>query len=226
MVLDTTELFDSASGNFDSISGRNFDSGTVASSIAPSGTYDFNQVIDVGSKVKTNIIANISQTIVDRDNNFDLATGDFDSRIGNFDGDAEANCGSELQISISNDNSTFTAFQTFVVGDYLARYYKFRLLMTSDNGSASPVVTALSVTLDMEDRIESGNNIISGTGTKSVTYTQQYLTVPALGFAVQNMASGDNYVITGKTNAGFNVAFTNSGGTGVSRTFDFLAKGF
>ena len=226
LVLDSTELFDSGSGNFDSITTRFFDSGTTASSLQPSGTYDFDQVIDVGSKVKTNITAGISQTIVDRDSNFDTVTGLFDAKLGLFDGDAEANCASELQIAISDDNSTFTAFQTFVVGDYLARFYKFRLLMTSDNGSASPVVTSLSVTLDMEDRIESGNNIVSGTGTKSVTYTQSYLTVPALGFAVQNLASGDTYTITNKTNAGFDVAFINSSSSGVSRTFDFIAKGF
>ena len=68
--------------------------------------------------------------------------------------------------------------------------------MTSENGSASPVVTELKVTLDMEDRIESGNNIVSGTGTKSITFVQTYVTVPALGFAVQNMASGDTRQLT------------------------------
>lgn len=98
--------------------------------------------------------------------------------------------------------------------------------MTSVNGSATPVVTELKVTLDMEDRIESGNNIVSGTGTKSVTYAQAYLTVPALGFAVQNMASGDTYTLSNKTATGFDVAFTNSGGNGVSRTFDYISKGY
>jgi hypothetical protein len=39
------------------------------------------------------------------------------------------------------------------------------------------------------------------------------------------MASGDKYAITGKSTSGFNIAFTNSGGTGVSRTFDYVAKG-
>ena len=43
--------------------------------------------------------------------------------------------------------------------------------------------------------------------------------------SVQDMASGDKYAITGKTTSGFNIAFTNSGGTGVSRTFDYVAKG-
>ena len=155
-----------------------------------------------------------------------ILSGNFDARAGLFDGDAEVNCAAELQIAISPNGVTFTTFQDFVVGDYLARYYKFRLKLTSVDGSATPIVTALSVTLDMEDRIESGNNIVSGSGTKSVTYVQAYLTVPSLGFAVQNMASGDTYTITNKTNTGFDVGFINSSGSGVSRTFDFIAKGF
>jgi hypothetical protein len=226
LVLNSQELFDSASGNFDSQTVRNFDSGTANSQVFAEGIYEFSDVIDVGSRVTTNVTAIVSQTLVDRDDIFDATAGNFDEKLGNFDGDAEANCSSELQIAISADNSTYTPFQTFVVGDYFARYYKFRMVMTSANGSASPVVTELKVTLDMEDRIESGNNIVSGTGTKAVTFTQSYVTVPALGFAVQNMASGDTYTLTNKTIAGFSVAFTNSGGSGVSRTFDFIAKGF
>ena len=226
LVLESKELFDSPSGNFDSQTTRDFDSGTLNGQLFSEGIYLFTDTIDVGSRVTTNITADITQTVVDRDSIFDSTTGNFDSKLGNFDGDAEANCASEIQIAISNDNSDFTPFQTFVVGDYLARYYKFRLVMTSENGSASPVVTELKVTLDMEDRIESGNNIVSGTGTKSVTFTQPYVTVPSLGFAVQDMASGDTYTLSNKTATGFSVAFTNSGGSGVSRTFDFIAKGF
>ena len=39
------------------------------------------------------------------------------------------------------------------------------------------------------------------------------------------MASGDKYAITSKTKNGFNIAFQNSSGTGISRTFDYQAKG-
>jgi len=226
LVLESSEQFDSGVGNFDSQTIRQFDSGTQNGLLFSEGIYQFTSTIDVGSRVTTNITADITQTLVDRDAIFDATSGNFDAKLGNFDGDAETNCSSEIQIAISNDNTNFTPFQTFVVGDYLARFYKFRLVMTSENGSASPVVTELKVTLDMEDRIESGSNIVSGTGTKSVTFTQPYVTVPSLGFAVQNMASGDTYTLSNKTATGFNVAFTNSGGSGVSRTFDFIAKGF
>ena len=226
LSLADTQLFDSGVGNFDTYTTRNFDSGTTSGNLAKEGFYNFDNVVDVGSRVKTTISAGITQSSINIDDLFDTVSGNFDSRAGLFDGDAEVNCAAELQIAISPNGVTFTTFQDFVVGDYLARFYKFRLKLTSVDGSATPIVTALSVTLDMEDRIESGNNIVSGSSTKSVTYVQAYLTVPSLGFAVQNMASGDTYTITNKTNTGFDVGFINSSGSGVSRTFDFIAKGF
>ena len=77
----------------------------------------------------------------------------------------------------------------------------------------------------MEDRVTSDKDIVSGTGTKSVTYNIVFKQSPALGIAAQNMASGDTFTITNKTTTGFQIAFTNSGGSGVSRTFDYVAKG-
>ena len=47
----------------------------------------------------------------------------------------------------------------------------------------------------------------------------------AITLSVQDMASGDKYAITSKSKTGFNIAFQNSGGTGISRTFDYVAKG-
>ena len=32
-----------------------------------------------------------------------------------------------LEIATSDDNVTYTAFQNFVIGDYTARYFKFRV---------------------------------------------------------------------------------------------------
>ena len=40
------------------------------------------------------------------------------------------------------------------------------------------------------------------------------------------MATGDFFLVESKTINGFNVTFKNSGGSAVSRTFDFIAKGF
>jgi hypothetical protein len=40
------------------------------------------------------------------------------------------------------------------------------------------------------------------------------------------MATGDYFLLTNKTTSGFDVAFKNSSGTGITRTFDYMAKGY
>jgi hypothetical protein len=227
LTLNSTELFDSASGNFDSVTSHNFDGGTQDNNVVASGTYLFSDIpIDIGAAFTARITANITQTSTDRDRLFDNVSGLFDDQLSNFDGDAPSDCRSIIQISTSNDNSTYTAFRNFSVGDYTARYYKFQLLMQSDDLGSTPLVSVLSVVVDMEDRITSGSDVISGTSTKTVTYPIVYKIVPALGVTAQNMTTGEAYAITNKSTTGFQIAFTNSGGSGVSRTFDYIAKGY
>jgi hypothetical protein len=226
LVLDSSELFDDASGNFDSITTRNFDGGTQNGKVQSSGSYLFSDnPIDIGAVFTSRLSANITQTSTERDRLFDNTTGDFDDQPSNFDGDASVKSRSVIQVATSDDNSTYSAFRNFVVGDYTARFFKFQLLMESDDNSATPIVTALQVLVDMEDRIASDKDIVSGTGTKTVTYPITFKVAPALGIAAQNMSSGDTFTITNKTTTGFQIAFTNSSSAGVSRTFDYVAKG-
>jgi hypothetical protein len=227
LTLDSTELFDSGTGNFDSVTSHNFDGGTQDNNVVASGTYVFDDMpIDLGDTFTSRITASITQTSTDRDRLFDNIAGLFDDQLSNFDGDAPSNCRSIIQISTSSDNVTYTAFRNFSVGDYTARYYKFQLLMQSDDLGSTPLVSVLSVTIDMEDRIVSESDVVSGTGTKIVTYPITYKIVPALGVTAQNMTTGDSYLITSKSTTGFQIAFTNSGASGISRTFDYIAKGY
>jgi hypothetical protein len=224
--LDSSELFDSAIGNFDSGTSF-FDSGLTAYDLYPLGYYYFANPIDLGATYTTRVTAFITQTADNIDDLFDSRTGNFDDGASNFDGDAPANCNAHLEIALSNDNITYSSYRNFVIGDYTARYYKFRVMMTSSDLSSTPVVSALSVTLDMEDRIFSGNDIVSGTGTYSVTFTNPfYSSNYAVGITAQGLNTGDYFTISSKTVNGFNVAFKNSAGTGVSRKFDFLSKGY
>jgi hypothetical protein len=224
--LDSSELFDSAIGNFDSGTSF-FDSGVTAFDLYSVGTYLFANPIDIGAVYTTRVTASITQTSDNLDDLFDSRTGDFDDAGSNFDGDTPANCNAHLEIALSNDNVTYTSFRNFVVGDYTARYYKFRVSLRSFDLSSTPVISALSVSIDMPDRIFSGNDIVSGTGTYTVTFTNPfYSSSYAVGITAQGLNTGDFFTISSKTVNGFNVAFKNSGGTGVTKTFDYLAKGY
>ena len=225
--LDSSELFDSASGNFDSETTRFFDSGVANADFQSSGNYEFANVIDIGAKHTARITASLTQSADNPDDLFDNKSGDFDDASSNFDGDTSANCNAHLEIATSDDNSTYTDFRNFVIGEYEARYFKFRVVLISRDNASTPVVSAVTVTIDMQDRIFSGNDVVSGTSTKSITFTKPFKTASyAVGVTAQGMATGDYFTVSNKATTGFDVAFFNSSNSGVSKTFDYIAKGY
>jgi hypothetical protein len=226
LELDSIENFDdNTSDNFDDITTRNFDGGTTNDNVPSIGTYEFANIIDLGSTQTTRLTGNITQTTDDRDRLFDNVAGLFDDQASNFDGDASVNASSHLEIATSTDNITYTSFRNFNVGDYSARYFKFRLIMQSLDNSATPVVSALSVDADMQERLVSENDVASGAGTKSITFSPVFISTPAIGVSAQGLATGDFYEITNKSVSGYDITFKNSGGTAISKTFDYIAKG-
>jgi hypothetical protein len=103
---------------------------------------------------------------------------------------------------------------------------RFKIVLTSNTGESSPSVSALSVSIDMPDRVASGDDLVSGAGAYAVTFSPAFKESPALGIAAQNLTQGDYYEITSKSATGFTITFKNSSGTAVSRSFDYIAKGW
>jgi hypothetical protein len=198
-------------------------------SLNADGTYDFSSVIDIGAVHTARVTASLTQFAENPSELFDGGRGftNFDDATGSFDGDSPANSNAHLEIALSDDNVTYTAFKNFVIGDYTARYFKFRLYLISRDGVTTPVVSQAIVTVDMIDRVFSGNDITSGATTYTVTFTNPFKTVNyAVGVTGQGMATGDYFLLENKTINGFDVTFKDSSNSVISRTFDYLAKGY
>jgi len=233
----------SAIGNFNAVTSQSEDptfSGTKTNltlendtlkltDLSQDGTYVFSAPIDIGGIYTSRVTASITQFAENPTELFDDGRGFslFDSATGSFDGDSPSNSNAHLEIALSDDGVTYTSFKNFVIGDYTARYYKFRLFLRSRDGATTPVVSEVSVTIDMPDRIFSGNDIVSGATTYTVSFTNPFKSVNyAVGITGENMATGDYFLVENKTINGFDVTFKNSSDTAVSRTFDYIAKGF
>ena len=67
---------------------------------------------------------------------------------------------------------------------------------------------------------------VSGAGAKAVSFSPNFKGLQGVGISAQNLASGDYYVISNKTVSGFTITFYNSSSSAVSRTFDYVAKGY
>lgn len=232
LKLGTTALFDSGTGNFDDAAGL-FDGGQ--GTIATSGTYIFGVsgvgYFDLSAVYTSRVTVAIVSTAEEQVNTFDDGAGDFDDHPGLFDGEDPDNVNVYCEIATTNDNPggtpTWSGWRPFFVGDYRCRAMKFRLTLTSEQGTMTPVVSALSVVVDMEDRDLAVAGVSAAAGGQAVTFASAFKAVPAVGITGRDMATGDYWNFTAApTVSGFTIRFYNSGGTGVARTFDYHARGY
>ena len=122
---------------------------------------------------------------------------------------------------------TWSAWQPFMVADYTARAYQFRLtLRSTDSGQTRPVVSALTVVIDMPDRTEGAENVSVPAGGLTVSFSVPFAVVPAVNVTGRDLASGDYVAVTAKTKGGFTMRFFNSSGAGVARVADWSAVGY
>ena len=229
LVINTRINFDSAPGVFDEAEGL-FDAGD--GNVDAEGFYYFGNSTDLGAVYISRVTAKMKMVRLDYVGLFDSAPGLFDNRSGFFDGDPEAfdDVDAELQIRTTkdnpNDSPTFSEWQPFVVGDYLARAMEYRVKLRTNEDQATPAVSELSVSVDMPDRFDRGFDISSGAGPKSIAFETPFKEIPSIGIGAQDLQTGDFYEITNKSRSGFTITFKDSSGTAVSRTFDYTAAGY
>lgn len=228
ITLDTSLLFDEATGDFDDFAGL-FDGG--GGTVYPSGTYEFADYIDLGVKYVSRVSTDMTVQFIQYFDLFDDATGLFDARAGQFDGDTSQfdTVSVRTQVAHTDDDPAgspvWTDWRDFIVGDIAARAIKFRAVLETTQSDAAPIVSALSAFIDMPDRVESASDI-AYTGIYAVTFPNAFKAVPAIGIAA-SLANGDRYVITGKTRSGFTIeTYTGASVSTNSATFDYVAKGY
>lgn len=114
------------------------------------------------------------------------------------------------------------------VGDINARAFKFRTKLNSFFTTTTPSIETLSVSVDMVDYIQSGQNLpSSNTVDTIVSFSKTFRsTRPSVVITAQSMQTGDYYIVTNITASGFTINFYNSSGTRINRTFDYHAKGY
>jgi len=230
ITLDSSTLFDSVTGSFDDQIGL-FDGGGGQSTIASSGTYDFDNYIDLGQKYVSRVQADLTLGFLDYVNTFDSAGGLFDARDGDFDGDPSQydTVSAKVQVSYTDDDPsgapTWSAYRDFTVGDIAARALRFRAILETQEQNNAPAVRELSVEVDMPDRVEAADDI-TYTGSTSVTFPAAFKVTPAIGIAA-TLADGDRYVISSKSRTGFTITtYTGASVSTNPATIDYVAKGY
>lgn len=221
------ELFDDGVGNFDDNTGLFDDGGQTA--FNQDGTYDFPE-FDLGGVYNSRVTFTCKFERHDEALLFDSQSGLFDSYGGLFDGlyTEHNDINVELLISTSTNGISYTDYRTYILGDYTARYIKFRVKLTTTTQVSCPAIYELSATIDMPDRTIAEKDISVGTGGYTVIFSPAFKELQGLGIEVDDLDQNNHYEITGKSEIGFTINFYQGSGTGnpISADFSYLAKGY
>jgi hypothetical protein len=230
ITLDTITTFDQGVGNFADVNSNYvFETGGINKNIISSGIYDFNStftlpfVYDATFKIQLDMVSDDPYDLFDSGRNENL----FENAKAPFDGNLPTNAGTNIQIGASEtslgDISTYTGVAQ--QGTFRGKYFKFRAKLLSLNNQARALVKGLTVSLNLQNRSETGEDIASGAGTYNVTFTNPFYANPNINVTGQSMANGDYFVVENKSTNGFDITFYN-GATPISRTFDYQANGY
>ncbi|ASR06694.1 hypothetical protein CHY08_05950 [Rhizobium leguminosarum bv. viciae] len=195
----------------------------------PEGVYEFENIVDLGStytsRVSAEILAFGELTSEDAFYRVDwFETADF------FGSASQSLWDVTVEISTTNDDPggtpVWSDWSELIAADISARGYRFRALLQSLQFDVTPVVTGLAVTVDMPDRVLAENDLVVGTGGLTINFTPPYFALSGVSISAQGLQTGDYYQITAKDADGFTIIFRNAAGAAVTRTFDYVAKGY
>jgi len=189
-------------------------------------TYSFASPSDLGNVYDCRLTANVEAVLYDDGSYVDTIV-DFDSMVS-IDGDPPV--GSSLSLWVRTSDvfpAVWSAWKPFVVGDYRARMFDFQLRGEVLLATNWIDVSTLEVTIDMPDRIESGNDLVVSAAGRTITYSPPFKASPAVSLTAQGLSPGDYLDVSAKTVSGFTVFIRNSSGVAQSgRSIDYISKGY
>ena len=197
--------------------------------IEETGSYYFANSVDLGETYTSRLTANLSSSVTVASDLIDYRTALVDT-WNNFDGASSDAITAVLELRTTSDNPasnpTWTDWAPFLVGDYHARAYEFRVIVTNTDSDYNIAITALSVTVDMPDRVEKASDLSVSASSTAVSFGSNFKAVPVIGVTMNDSNSGDYFRVTSKARTGFTVQCFNSSNTGIVRSINWQAVGY
>ena len=136
--------------------------------------------------------------------------------------------------------ANFSRFNPFVNGTYVARGFKFRCEMDSNDPAQSIEIDQLGYIAELERRTEQRSNISSGTSSSGldITFDHTFFTgqsgtsvgagtqLPSIGITANDLAANERFEITNISGSGFTIKFIDASSNPVNKTFSYTAVGF
>lgn len=119
----------------------------VTGSVVDYGEYDFATELDFGSVKRVRLRTEIETVTDNRSDILDDRPGTVDS-WGSWDGEASDECDVYVEVSLSDDNTTWTDWARLDAAEVESRYVRARAILTTSDTSFQPLVSKLRLKSD------------------------------------------------------------------------------
>jgi len=181
------------------------------------GEYQSSTVIDLGQVYTSRLTAQLFATATNVLNV--MASWATLSGVTSLSGADPGEWDISLQVSHTSDDpalGNWSEWQEFVVGDYSARAFRFRLLLYADRPYLLIQVSQLSISIDMPDRVLSLQDVVCPAAGMRVDFMPAFWALKALAVDGQDMVAGDYKTISNKDKTGFDLRFSAAQGQACS----------
>lgn len=249
-VLNAVEILQE-SPNFDGVKDNTIVIGNnlVLNDVSNDGYYYFERTIDLTDVFTSYISASLVAGADFKNNIFDI---DDVFQVQDIFGSGENNVfemddifsvtdvfgidseGWEVEIQIrttdddpSDSDANWSIWEPLLAGSHSFRGVEFRVHLQSFEMNVTPVVSLLSVSIDMPDRVERGEDLIVPVTGVEINYSPSFKESPAVAITLQDGDAGDELVYDRKDANGFELrVFNRVSMTYVERVFDFISSGY
>ena len=197
----------------------------INSPLGGDGTYEIPaaDIVDIGVSQKCAVSMDTAfrgENLADRISTIPLISA-MDSFAGNYGG----YCTAKFQMATAGDDGVFGGWADFVPGAIIARLFKFRALIASNNDRVAAILEKFAITIDVPDVVQKDTTSILAAGTAIVYPSAYHNVIPNLQVTIQNAAAGDSVLLSAQSLTGFTARVMN-GGVGQARSISWLAQGY
>lgn len=201
----------------------------IISEGAATGTYYFDQRIDLGAPFTTRLSWDMlafpfypgDETIDERVTNVD-SWQNWDAALGDLSGTVR------LEVRQTDADPTlggWSEWRSFSAGEHTGRAFEFRAILTAPPGQ-NVAIESLCILADIRNKIDEGGDVPYPAAKQTIPFNIDFFSPPAITITIQEALAGDHVVLSNKTNTTFDIEILSAAGAQLTRTFDWHAMGY
>ena len=197
---------------------------------ATEGTYTFSSIVDLNRIVNAHVGVEVEiqgetlsdtidarVTLIDTWDDFDGVTA---ARVSVF---CEVR---HTQDDPDSDTASWSNWERFIVSDYQARGFQFRIQLRNGIETNRISITRLAVTIDVPDAIQSGNTMSTTLADQQVTFQKEFNVAPTVTASIMGNTTGAYVSLTSVNQSSFRFGVFEMDGTRIERTISWIARGY